>query len=61
MACDGLFDVFSSQEAIDFIFARLTAMLQTEQHPRRAFQEIVHEATHEPAVSRSCHSGTRHT
>ena len=47
MACDGLFDVFSSQEAVDFIHARLAAMPQNEQDPQRAVQDIVHEAIHE--------------
>mmetsp|Transcript_20699 Transcript_20699/g.57800 ORF Transcript_20699/g.57800 Transcript_20699/m.57800 type:complete len:655 (+) Transcript_20699:31-1995(+) len=47
MACDGLFDVFSSQEAVDFIHSRLTAMPSNEQDPVRAVQDIVHEAIHE--------------
>merc|ERR1712137_577317 len=47
MACDGLFDVFSSQEAVDFIYARLAAMPQNEQDPQRAVQDIVHEAIHD--------------
>jgi len=47
MACDGLFDVFSSQEAIDFIHTRLAAMPSNEQDPQRAVQDIVHEAIHE--------------
>mmetsp|Transcript_80030 Transcript_80030/g.246838 ORF Transcript_80030/g.246838 Transcript_80030/m.246838 type:complete len:420 (+) Transcript_80030:451-1710(+) len=47
MACDGLFDVFSSQEAVDFIYARLAAMPQNEQDPRRAVEDIVHEAIHD--------------
>jgi len=46
MACDGLFDVFGSQEAVDFIHARLAAMPQNEQDPQRAVQDIVHEAIH---------------
>jgi serine/threonine protein phosphatase PrpC len=46
MACDGLFDVFSSQEAVDFIRARLAAMPCNEQDPQRALQDIVHEAIH---------------
>eukprot|EP00929_Paragymnodinium_shiwhaense_P019560 TRINITY_DN13293_c0_g1_i1.p1 TRINITY_DN13293_c0_g1~~TRINITY_DN13293_c0_g1_i1.p1 ORF type:complete len:643 (+),score=136.35 TRINITY_DN13293_c0_g1_i1:218-2146(+) len=47
MACDGLFDVFSSQEAIDFIHARLAAMPSNEQDPQAAVKDIVHEAIHE--------------
>mmetsp|Transcript_43988 Transcript_43988/g.99390 ORF Transcript_43988/g.99390 Transcript_43988/m.99390 type:complete len:647 (+) Transcript_43988:87-2027(+) len=47
MACDGLFDVFSSQEAVDFIHGRLAAMPQNEQDPQRVVQDIVHEAIHE--------------
>lgn len=47
MACDGLFDVFSSQEAVDFIYGRLAAMPQNEQDPHRAVQDIVHEAIHD--------------
>mmetsp|Transcript_16152 Transcript_16152/g.34940 ORF Transcript_16152/g.34940 Transcript_16152/m.34940 type:complete len:656 (+) Transcript_16152:203-2170(+) len=46
MACDGLFDVFSSQEAVDFIYGRLAAMPPNEQDPIRAVQDIVHEAIH---------------
>jgi len=44
MACDGLFDVFSSQEAVNFIHSRLSAMPSNEQDPQRAVQDIVHEA-----------------
>ncbi|CAE8609689.1 unnamed protein product [Polarella glacialis] len=47
MACDGLFAVFSCQEAVDFLHARLAAMPPNEQDPQRAVQEIVHEAIHE--------------
>mmetsp|Transcript_97814 Transcript_97814/g.277255 ORF Transcript_97814/g.277255 Transcript_97814/m.277255 type:complete len:640 (-) Transcript_97814:185-2104(-) len=47
LACDGVFDVFSSQEAVDFIYARLAAMPQNEQDPQRAVQDIVHEAIHD--------------
>jgi len=47
MACDGLFDVFTSQEAVDFIYQRLAAMPSNEQDPLRAVQDIVHEAIHE--------------
>jgi serine/threonine protein phosphatase PrpC len=47
MACDGLFDVFSSQEAVEFMHARLASMPSNEQDPMRAVQDIVHEAIHE--------------
>lgn len=47
LACDGLFDVFSSQEAVDFICSRLSSMPSNEQDPQRAVQDIVHEAIHE--------------
>mmetsp|Transcript_5756 Transcript_5756/g.10369 ORF Transcript_5756/g.10369 Transcript_5756/m.10369 type:complete len:656 (-) Transcript_5756:126-2093(-) len=47
MACDGLFAVFSCQEAVDFLHARLAAMPPNEQDPQRAVQDIVHEAIHE--------------
>jgi serine/threonine protein phosphatase PrpC len=47
MACDGLFDVFSSQEAVEFMHSRLAAMPSNEQDPQRAVQDIVHEAIHE--------------
>eukprot|EP00928_Gymnodinium_smaydae_P039846 TRINITY_DN27132_c0_g1_i1.p1 TRINITY_DN27132_c0_g1~~TRINITY_DN27132_c0_g1_i1.p1 ORF type:complete len:704 (-),score=148.67 TRINITY_DN27132_c0_g1_i1:110-2074(-) len=46
MACDGLFDVFGSQEAVDFIRSRLAAMPWNEQDPQRAVREIVQEAIH---------------
>jgi len=47
MACDGLFDVFTSQEAVDFIHSRLATMPSNEQDPQKAVQDIVHEAIHE--------------
>lgn len=47
MACDGLFDVFSSQEAVEFVHSRLASMPSNEQDPQRAVQDIVHEAIHE--------------
>jgi len=47
MACDGLFDVFSSQEAVEFIHSRLASMPSNEQDPQKACQDIVHEAIHE--------------
>ncbi|CAJ1334962.1 unnamed protein product [Effrenium voratum] len=47
MACDGLFAVFSCQEAVDFLHSRLAAMPANEQDPERAVRDIVHEAIHE--------------
>jgi serine/threonine protein phosphatase PrpC len=47
MACDGLFDVFSSQEAVNFVRSRLAAMPPNEQDPQRAIAEIVSEAINE--------------
>ncbi|CAK0789530.1 unnamed protein product, partial [Prorocentrum cordatum] len=44
MACDGLFDVFTNQEAVDFIHSRLAAMPASEQDPKRVVEDIVHEA-----------------
>mmetsp|Transcript_59309 Transcript_59309/g.109627 ORF Transcript_59309/g.109627 Transcript_59309/m.109627 type:complete len:648 (-) Transcript_59309:36-1979(-) len=47
MACDGLFDVFNSQEAVDFIYDRLGSMPSNEQDPQSVVRDIVHEAIHE--------------
>merc|ERR1711862_308548 len=47
MACDGLFDVFSSQEAVDFIYKRLAEMPPNEQDPQKAVEDIVREAIHD--------------
>lgn len=44
LACDGVFDVFSTQEAIDFARARLVAMPPGEQDPSQAVKELVREA-----------------
>lgn len=44
LACDGVFDVFSTQEAIDFTRARLAAMPPGEQDPNQAARELVREA-----------------
>eukprot|EP00742_Colponemidia_sp_Colp-10_P003389 GILJ01003609.1.p1 GENE.GILJ01003609.1~~GILJ01003609.1.p1 ORF type:complete len:518 (+),score=70.65 GILJ01003609.1:79-1632(+) len=46
IACDGLFDVFSSQDAVDFIRHRLASMPVCEQDPQRVVKEIVNEAIH---------------
>eukprot|EP00401_Gymnodinium_catenatum_P074162 CAMPEP_0117474374 /NCGR_PEP_ID=MMETSP0784-20121206/9251_1 /TAXON_ID=39447 /ORGANISM="" /LENGTH=612 /DNA_ID=CAMNT_0005268597 /DNA_START=42 /DNA_END=1880 /DNA_ORIENTATION=+ len=47
LGCDGLFDVFSSQEVVDFVRHRLAGMPPYEQDPRKAVQDLVHEAIHE--------------
>merc|ERR1712187_344422 len=47
LACDGLFDVFGNQEAVDFIHTHLSAMPPGEQDPCKTVADIVHEAIHE--------------
>ncbi|PFH38608.1 hypothetical protein BESB_009500 [Besnoitia besnoiti] len=47
LACDGLFDVFSSQEAVAFIYSRLSAMPPYEQDPQKAVDELVAAAIEE--------------
>ncbi|KYF46163.1 protein phosphatase 2C domain-containing protein [Toxoplasma gondii ARI] len=47
LACDGLFDVFSSDEAVAFIRRRLSAMPPYEQDPQQVVTELVREAIHE--------------
>jgi protein phosphatase 2C family protein 2/3 len=47
LACDGLWDVFSSQEAVDFVRNRLRQMPVTEQDPQRVARELVNEAIYE--------------
>mmetsp|Transcript_13908 Transcript_13908/g.33601 ORF Transcript_13908/g.33601 Transcript_13908/m.33601 type:complete len:606 (+) Transcript_13908:97-1914(+) len=44
LACDGLFDVFSSQEAVDFVRDRLASMPPKEQDPQKVVEELVREA-----------------
>ncbi|CEM25870.1 unnamed protein product [Vitrella brassicaformis CCMP3155] len=46
LACDGLFDVFSSQEAVQFVRTRLAEMPRNEQDPHRVVQDLIHEAIH---------------
>lgn len=47
MGCDGLWDVFSSQEAVDFVRTRLKQMPVTEQDPQRVARELVNSAIYE--------------
>ncbi len=44
LACDGLFDVFTSQEAVDFIRQKLADQPAHEQDPEKAVRDIVREA-----------------
>mmetsp|Transcript_82524 Transcript_82524/g.220572 ORF Transcript_82524/g.220572 Transcript_82524/m.220572 type:complete len:606 (-) Transcript_82524:82-1899(-) len=44
IACDGLFDVFSSQEAVDFARNSLRKMQPNEQDPQKVVEEMVREA-----------------
>lgn len=44
LASDGLFDVFSSQEAVDLIRRKLLQMPLFEQDPQRVIREVVNEA-----------------
>lgn len=47
LACDGLWDVFSSQQAVDFVRNRLRQRPVTEQDPQRVARELVNEAIYE--------------
>jgi len=44
LACDGLFDVFETQEAIDFARQHLAAMPPEEQDPGKTAHALVREA-----------------
>lgn len=44
IACDGLFDAYSSQQAVDLIREKLIQMPMTEQDPNRVIREVVNEA-----------------
>ncbi|KAF4735892.1 hypothetical protein FOZ63_032923, partial [Perkinsus olseni] len=44
IACDGLFDVLSSQEVVDFVRSRLLHMPKGEQDPAVVAQELVSDA-----------------
>uniref|UniRef100_A0A0G4GC43 PPM-type phosphatase domain-containing protein n=1 Tax=Chromera velia CCMP2878 TaxID=1169474 RepID=A0A0G4GC43_9ALVE len=44
LACDGLFDVFTSQEAVDFVREGLSKMRKNEQDPQKVVQELIREA-----------------
>ncbi|PHJ25519.1 protein phosphatase 2c domain-containing protein [Cystoisospora suis] len=47
LACDGLFDVFTSQEAVTFIRERLATMPEAEQDPQIVVNELIREAIEE--------------
>lgn len=47
MACDGVFDVFSNQDAVDFVRRHLATMPNGEQDPRETAKALAHEAIHE--------------
>jgi len=47
IACDGLFDVFSTQDAVDFVRAHMATMPPGEQDPKSTARAIVHEAINE--------------
>jgi len=47
LACDGLWDVFSSQQAVEFVRTRLRQMPVAEQDPQRVARELVNEAIYE--------------
>jgi len=47
LACDGLFDVFSSQEAVDFVRQKLSSMPRTEQDPQKVVEELIRTAIDE--------------
>ena len=44
LSCDGLFEVFSDQEAVEFIRSHLKKMPGAEQDPFRVTKELVNEA-----------------
>eukprot|EP00916_Digyalum_oweni_P020299 GHVL01033837.1.p1 GENE.GHVL01033837.1~~GHVL01033837.1.p1 ORF type:complete len:511 (-),score=77.15 GHVL01033837.1:1011-2543(-) len=44
LACDGLFDVFETQEAVTFVRERLAAMPDGEQEPQRVVKQLLYEA-----------------
>lgn len=47
IACDGLFDVFSPQEACDYIRSELSRMAANEQDPQAVVDKLVNAAIRE--------------
>lgn len=47
IACDGLWDVLSSQAAVDFVRSKFLRLPVTEQDPQRVARELVNEAIYE--------------
>eukprot|EP01066_Platyproteum_vivax_P010779 Platyproteum_vivax@DN4861_c0_g1_i1.p1 len=47
LACDGLFDVFDSQDAVTFIRQRLAQMPRNEQDPQKVVVDLIQEAIKE--------------
>eukprot|EP00397_Hematodinium_sp_SG-2012_P014778 GEMP01015036.1.p1 GENE.GEMP01015036.1~~GEMP01015036.1.p1 ORF type:complete len:613 (+),score=112.55 GEMP01015036.1:162-2000(+) len=46
LACDGVFDVFTSQDAVDFVRAELARMPSHEQDPQVVANSLTHTAIH---------------
>lgn len=46
IGCDGLFEAYTPQEAVDLIRSKLARMQPTEQDPNRVIREVVNEAVY---------------